>query len=327
MSRMAGSAADGTLTARTGAARPGAGLSDLDARDAGIVLDPQRVFANRLLNCVSIFVPLVGSAFAIAHGISSGFSPLAWALFAILFVASVLGVTLGLHRYFSHRSYKARRWLEFTLAILGTSALQGPIDRWVADHRRHHRYSDQPLDPHSPHYNLSGKLSTLRGIAHAHFSWMLTGFVSDENRYAADIRADAASGWASRHYWTIAAGVAVLPGVIGGLAGGVSEAVACFLLAGCVRVSLLHQLTWAVNSIGHMFGRRQEGARDQSRDNAALAVLLLGEGLHSYHHKNPAAAILAPAWMDTSGNLLRLFERAGWVWDVQDAGVSQRAAR
>ncbi len=305
------------MPARAGSGNSGVGLSDFDARDAGIVVDPQRVFANRLLNLISIFVPLIGTVFAIIVGIRSGFSPLAWALFAILFVATVLGGAIGLHRYFCHRSFKAQRWLEIALAILGTAALQGPIDRWVADHRRHHRFTDQPLDPHSPHYNLSGKLPMLRGLAHAHFSWMLTGFVSDEDRYAADIRADAASGWASRHYWLIAAGVALLPGVIGGLAGGVSEALACFLLAGCARVSLLHQLTWAVNSIGHVFGGKQQGAHDESRDNMVLAFLLVGEGLHSYHHKNPTMAVLAPTWMDASGALLRLMERAGWVWDMR----------
>jgi len=305
------------MNAPVASAKSSVGISQVEARDAGIVLDPQRVLANRFLNFISIFVPLIGTVFAIAIGITHGFSPLAWTLFAILFAATVLGVAIGLHRFFTHRSFKAQRWLEIVLAILGTAAMQGPIDRWVADHRRHHRFTDQPLDPHSPHYDLSGKLPMLRGLAHAHFFWMLTGLVSDERRYAADIRPDTAPGWSSRHYWLIAGSVALLPGVIGGLANGLPEAVACFLLAGCARVSLLHQFTWAVNSIGHVFGGKQEDARDESRDNVVLALLLAGEGLHSYHHKNPTAAVLAPTWMDTSGALLRLMERAGWIWDVQ----------
>lgn len=292
-------------------------LSVCDLEDAGIVTNAGRVWRNRFLNGLSIALPLAGSVFALIFCVRVGYSAVAWSLFAIFFFATAFGITIGLHRHFTHRSFKANKVVRWVLAILGTSAFQGPIVRWVADHRRHHRFTDERFDPHSPHYDLSGPLSGRKGFLHAHFTWMLTGLVSDEQRYAADIRTDGMTAWVSRCYWPIAIGFALLPSVIGYFVGGIDEVFPCLLLAGCARVSLLHQLTWSVNSLGHTVGNRPVGARDQSRDNIALALLIVGEGLHGYHHKNPAAAICEPKWADASGALIRLLEKAGWVWAVR----------
>lgn len=291
--------------------------SALELDDAGIVTEPRRVWRNRLLNGFSIGLPLLGSAFALFFGVRVGFSMTAWILFAVFFFATAFGITIGLHRHFTHRSFKTNRWIRLALAALGTSAFQGPIDRWVADHRRHHRFTDEGFDPHSPHCDLSGPLSRGRGFVHAHFTWMLAGLVSDEKRYASDIRSNEMMAWMSRRYWPVAIGFALLPAAAGWVIGGIGEVLPCLLLAGCVRVSLLHQLTWSVNSLGHTVGSRPDGARDQARDNIPLAILIVGEGLHGYHHKNPAAAICEPKWADVSGALIRLLEKAGWVWDVR----------
>lgn len=290
---------------------------------AGVIVEPAAVWSNRLLNVVSIGVPAIGSlcAFALLPTVAPTLTTLA--VFLVFFFVNALGISIGLHRYFTHRAYRPKPWFAVVLAVAGSWAFQGPIARWVADHRRHHRFSDQQFDPHSPYWTDRAETGgRAAGWAHAHLLWMVTGRPSCEARYAKDVRANRLEAWSSDNYWLLAASGLALPAAIGFLIGGAPEAIMCFLWAGCLRVSLLHQITWSVNSFGHMFGTKVDGSRDQSRDNKLLAVMLIGEGLHSYHHKFPLAAINEPAALDASGWTLKMLAKAG----VVDLGVKEAAA-
>nr|TFG55247.1 MAG: acyl-CoA desaturase [Hyphomicrobiales bacterium] len=288
-----------------------------EATRVGIIVDPLQVRSNRGLNILSILIPFVGTLGCVAFGIIHGFSVFAWILFAVSFVLTAIGIGVGLHRYFVHRAFSTGNVLRLVLGVLGSSAMQGPIDRWVADHRRHHRFTDQARDPHSPYWIEDRQIrNALFGLIHAHIGWMITGMVSDKRRYAADIIQEPISSWCARNYWPLCAGSLLLPALLGLIAGGAMEALACFLLAGCARVTVLHNITWSVNSIGHMYGSKVSGSKDESRDSVILALLLMGEGLHNYHHLHPSAAINDPWWLDLNGLIISGFEKLGLVTDV-----------
>ena len=292
-------------------------LMTTEAQRFGIIVDPEQVRANRALNIVSIAIPLVGTFAVVPYAMLYGFSEFSLRLFGLSFVLTAIGIGIGLHRYFVHNAFRTGPFLRFMLGVLGSSAMQGPIDRWVADHRRHHRFADQAHDPHSPYWAEDRPIrGTFARLLHAHIGWMITGLVSDKNRYAIDILRDPISSWCSRNYWFLCAVSLLLPALLGFIVGGMQEALACFLLAGCARVTVLHNITWSVNSVGHMYGFKVEGHKDESRDSVTLALLLMGEGLHSYHHLYPNAAINKPWWLDLNGMIISALEKLGLVQDV-----------
>src|SRR5262245_11156766 len=283
----------------------------------GVVLEPAAVAANRRLNALSIFVPLAGFVLGLALLPSPVLTWATTAVFLVFFAAETLGLGLGLHRLFSHRAFRIGPPGRALLAVLGSWGMQGPIDRWVADHRRHHRFTDQPGDPHSPHWIDEAPASRLGGLWHAHFGWMLTCLVSDKERYAADVRRDPITRWCSDHYTLLCASSLLAPAAVGWLAGGAPEALRAFVWAGCFRVVLLQHLTWSVNSLGHSYGAKVQGSGDEARDSTLLALVLFGEGLHSYHHAHPHAAVNQPSRLDLNGWILRRLARAGAVSDLR----------
>jgi stearoyl-CoA desaturase (delta-9 desaturase) len=280
--------------------------------DAG--LERRRVSSNAM----SIFVPLTGLVIALLGPPTLRPTALTWSVFVVFFLATVLGVMLGLHRYFTHGAFKTVPVFRALLGVLGSWALQGPLLTWVADHRRHHKYADRQGDPHSPYWREEHRFrSRVAGLLHAHFLWMLRPGVTDARHYAPDILNDRTTRWLSQAYPLVAASSLAAPALVGYIAAGFDEAIRCFLWAGCFRVVALQQFTWAVNSFGHMFGAHEETSRDESRDNAWTLVVLGGEGLHNYHHRYPYAAINAPVYFDPLGVLVICLERVGLVWDVR----------
>jgi stearoyl-CoA desaturase (delta-9 desaturase) len=284
----------------------------------GIITDRRALRRNRWISGVSIGIPLAGSIWGFARWGEVAPTGITAAVFVPFFLSTGIAMGLGLHRYFSHRAFKAGPVLRFALAMLGSWTMQGPIDRWVADHRRHHRFTDRALDPHSPLFDEDRPIhSRLRGWLHSHVLWTLTGSVTDTARYAGEIVTDPITSWFSRTYWLWSAISLGLPALIGAALGGSAEALRCFVWAGCFRVALIHNLTWAVNSFGHMYGSKVDGSTDESRDNLLLTLLLFGEGLHSYHHRHPSAAVNEPRALDLNGRLISAAEKLGWVWDVR----------
>jgi stearoyl-CoA desaturase (delta-9 desaturase) len=242
-------------------------------------------------------------------------------VFAIMYLASGFGVTVGFHRLFTHRSFKTSPFMRGVFAILGSTAIEGPVISWVADHRKHHAFSDLPGDPHSPHVDHGvGWRGALRGLAHAHVGWL---FIHTQRgnraRYAPDLLRDPVVSWVDRTFvlWAIGGNLAAF--LLGWLIGGdLSSALTGLLWGGAVRLLVLHHATFSINSLCHFFGRQRFATEDESRNLAWLSVLTLGEAWHNNHHAFPTSAAhgLGRREIDLSAGLIRLMEKTGLVWDV-----------
>jgi stearoyl-CoA desaturase (delta-9 desaturase) len=281
----------------------------------------------RLAALAAILLPLAGVAAApvVVWGWGFGWTDLA--LLAGLYLLTGLGVTVGFHRLFVHRSFETSVWVKVPLAVLGSMAAQGSLFTWAAHHRRHHRHSDTPADPHSPHHHRGGARGVLGGFWHAHVGWAFRADPPHMERYIKDLAASRALRVTSRLFplW-VALGLA-LPAAIGGLvAGAWAGALTGLIWGGLVRVFLVHHVTWSVNSACHLWGRRPYKSGDESRNNAVLGVLALGEGWHNTHHAFPTSARHGLAWweVDASYWVIRGLAAAGLAWNVK---VPSRAAR
>ena len=253
-------------------------------------------------------------------------SALRWSdlvVFGIVYAATGLGVTVGFHRLFTHRSYKTTRSVRAVFAALGSAAVEGPVISWVADHRKHHRFSDQHGDPHSPHVGHGGGLrGALKGLLHAHVGWL---FVHTQRgakeRYARDLLNDPVLRFVDRTFvlW-VAVGLAAPFGLGVAIGGSIEAGLTGLLWGGAVRMLVLHHVTYSINSLCHFFGRRRFDTGDESRNLAWLAPLSFGEAWHNNHHAFPTSALhgLRPAerLLDPSAIVISALERVGLAWDV-----------
>ena len=209
------------------------------------------------------------------------FHPVDLAIMAGMYVVCAFGITIGFHRYFTHRSFEARAPVKATLAILGCMTMQGPLTQWVTDHRKHHALSDQEGDPHSPHAGHGdGVRATLKGFVHAHVGWMFTNLGMEQGRlYGKDLYEDRLVRAIDRLYllWVVA--TLGIPFAIGYAIGGWEGGVEGLIWGGLVRIFLYQHATFSVNSICHMFGRRDYRSRDESRNNWVVARARLRRGL------------------------------------------------
>jgi stearoyl-CoA desaturase (Delta-9 desaturase) len=238
----------------------------------------------------------------------------------VLYAFTGHGITVGFHRLFTHRSFKARRPLKIILAAAGSMALEGSLIGWVANHRRHHMFSDQPGDPHSPYWRGRAGVNRLRGFLHAHVGWLFGTDTTSAERFARDLLSDPDVVLLSRLFPLFAVFSVALPFAIGWLwSGTLLGALTAFIWAGVIRIALLHHVTWSTNSVCHLFGRRPSGTNDHSTNFAPLALLSLGESWHNHHHAYPSSARhgIQAHQLDSSARLIRLFERAGWATKVR----------
>jgi stearoyl-CoA desaturase (delta-9 desaturase) len=260
------------------------------------------------------------------------------ALLVGLYLVSCLGITAGYHRLFTHRSFVAGRALKISLAVAGAVAVEGSLMSWVSNHRRHHRHSDQPGDPHSPlslghdddEVDDATRGASLRGLFHAHVGWLFRSETADEQRFAADLLEDRDLRIVSRLFplWALC-GLAI-PFLAGwAFAGTLTGAVTALIWGGLVRIFLVHHVTWSVNSVCHAFGRRPFLTRDRSKNFAPLAVLSLGESWHNSHHAFPTLARhgVDRGQLDITAACIRIWERLGWVHDVRWPRAPQLARR
>jgi stearoyl-CoA desaturase (delta-9 desaturase) len=241
-------------------------------------------------------------------------------LAVVLYAVTGHGVTVGFHRMFTHRSFKATRPLKIVLAVAGSMAVEGSLVSWVANHRRHHMFSDREGDPHSPHGHGSGLRGQLRGFAHAHIGWLFKTDNSPPERFAPDMLRDRDVLIISRLFPLLALASFAIPFLAGwGLSGKVAGGLTALLWAGLVRMAVLHHVTWSVNSICHMFGRRPHEADDRSTNFAPLAIISMGESWHNLHHAYPSSARHGAerGQLDSSAALIRIFEKAGWATKVR----------
>jgi stearoyl-CoA desaturase (Delta-9 desaturase) len=257
--------------------------------------------------------------------------PIAWgwglswrdAVLALAFyLVSGLGITVGFHRYFTHSSFKARRGLRIALALAGSLAVEGPPTRWVADHRRHHAFSDREGDPHSPWRYGESFWGLTKGLFYAHMGWLFYREVSNVSRFAPDLVADKDIRRIDRAFpWFVAASVA-LPTLVGGLVTWSWQgALSGLFWAGLVRIAVLHHVTWSVNSICHVYGERPFETRegDKASNFWPLAVLSFGESWHNLHHADPTCARhgVDKGQIDINARTIWIFEKFGWVSDVR----------
>jgi stearoyl-CoA desaturase (delta-9 desaturase) len=241
--------------------------------------------------------------------------------FAIMYVLTGLGVTVGFHRLFTHRSFKTYPALRFVFAVLGSAAIEGPVVSWVADHRKHHAFSDREGDPHSPHVDHgSGVRGVLRGLVHAHVGWL---FVHTERahreRYAPDLLDDPVVAFVHRTFvvWALG-GLLAAFGLGAAIGHSLRAGFTGLLWGGAVRLLVLHHVTYSINSLCHFFGRRAYATGDHSRNLTWLAPLSLGEAWHNNHHAFPTSAFhgFGLRQLDISGLTIAALERLGLCWDV-----------
>jgi stearoyl-CoA desaturase (delta-9 desaturase) len=252
-------------------------------------------------------------------------------VFVVTYVPIGLGVTIGFHRHLTHRSFKTSPFLRGVLAALGSAAIEGPVISWVADHRKHHTFSDRRGDPHSPHVDHGhGWRGEARGLAHAHVGWLfLHNQRAATERYARDLLADPVIRFVNTTslLWILLGlavpfglGVALGDSIAGGLTG--------LLWGGAVRVFVLHHVTYSINSLCHYYGRQQFETDDHSRNLAWLSLASLGEAWHNNHHAFPTSAShgLKRYELDPSALVITLLERTGLIWDVVRISPERQAA-
>ncbi|WP_431873906.1 acyl-CoA desaturase [Amycolatopsis sacchari] len=279
-----------------------------------------RSLPEHVLVKVFVLLPLVALAAAVPFAWGWGLSWLDVGLGAFFFVVSGLGVTAGYHRHFTHGSFKARRPLRVALAIAGNLSAQGPATTWVADHRRHHAYSDRAGDPHSPWLFGTGPKALAKGFWHAHMGWLFEREVTNAERFAPDLLADRDIRRVDGLFPVWVAATFLLPAVAGGLiTWSVWGGVTAFFWAGLVRVALLHHVTWSVNSICHMIGERPFASRDKAANFWPLAIFSFGESWHNLHHADPTCARhgVRRGQIDITARLIWIFEKLGWASQVR----------
>ena len=287
---------------------------------------------ERNANIAAVVIPFAGVIVAAVLLWNRFLGPRDLAIFAVMYVLSAVGVTVGYHRLLTHRAFQTHAWIRYTLAVLGSLSLQGGVIDWVADHRKHHTFTDEEGDPHSPH---AGAGSGLRGMAtglwHAHVGWLFeTHGQASSKRFAPDLCKDTTMRRINRGFPLIALGSLLVPFLAGlALSGGslVAGGLSALLWAGLVRIFLVHHVTWSINSICHFFGRRRFDTGDESTNVFWLALPSLGEAWHHNHHAFPRSAFHGLRWyeLDPSGWLILGMERVGLAWDV--VKVSPERAR
>ncbi|MEU4251394.1 acyl-CoA desaturase [Amycolatopsis sp. NPDC026612] len=267
-----------------------------------------------------LLVPFLALAAAVPVFWGWGVSWLDLTIGAAFFLVSTLGVTVGYHRYFTHGAFRAKRALRIALAIAGGLAAQGPVIGWVADHRRHHAFSDRDGDPHSPWLFGTSPVALARGFWHAHMGWLFGRDKTNVERFAPDLAADRDLRVVDRLFplWVVVS--LLLPPLLGGLITmSWWGALTAFLWAGLARISFQHHVTWSVNSICHMIGERPFASRDRSANFWPLAILSMGESWHNTHHADPTSARHGAqrGQIDISARVIWVFEKLGWAWNVR----------
>jgi stearoyl-CoA desaturase (Delta-9 desaturase) len=224
-------------------------------------------------------------------------------LFLVLYVLTGFGITVGFHRFLTHRSFETGPVLTFLLLGLGSMANQGRCIDWAAHHLKHHAHSDREGDPHSP----------LDGLLHAYCGWILRGPPADRDRYCKRLLEDRVIVFADRiaPFWVLLGLLA--PYAIAGWRG--------LLWGGLARIGFTNHAAFAVNSLGHTYGSQPFETGDRSRNNGFLAALSFGDGWHNNHHAFPAMAShgMSRRQFDPAGLAIRALARYGLVWNVKAA--------
>jgi len=269
---------------------------------------------------VFIIVPFLAVLAAIPVALLGWLSWVDVALFFVFWAISGFGITVGYHRHFTHRSFKAPSWVSVALAVAGSYAVEGSVGQWVADHRKHHKFSDAPGDPHSPWRFGTTKKALAKGLLFAHMGWLLEDNNTSIATYAPDIANDPVLAKVSANFRLFVVGTFLVPATLGGLiTWSWVGALTALFWAGIVRVAIVHHTTWSINSICHVFGTRPFVSRDKSTNVAWLAIPSFGESWHNLHHVEPTSARhgALKGQFDMSAEVIRIMEHAKLAYDVR----------
>lgn len=275
---------------------------------------------ERQLAWLTVGIPTLGTLLAVILAWHNPIGFLELSLLASMYLLTALGVEVGLHRFFSHRAFKAGPAVTAFFAISGSMAAQGPVLFWTATHRQHHAYTDKLGDPHSPWIASNQPLSGLKGWWHAHIGWLFVLRRHNWSQFVPDLFRDRFIVRLNQHYYLWVLLGLLLPAVAGGLLDqSLYGALMGLLWGGFVRIFLVAHATWCINSFAHSFGSRDHQTQDDSRNLFWLAIPTVGGGWHNNHHAFPGAAYtgLKPWQVDIGGRFIDLLMLCGLVWDVR----------
>ncbi|MFL5860426.1 MAG: acyl-CoA desaturase [Solirubrobacteraceae bacterium] len=288
---------------------------------------------HKLVNLIGVAVPPLCLVAAIVLLWNRAVGPLELGLLAGLYVVTALGITLGYHRMFTHRAFEASRSFRTIVAVLGSMAVEGSVITWVADHRKHHAFTDIDGDPHSPHLAGPGFIGAVKGLWHAHVGWLFeTVGTAERERFAPDLVKDRALRVVDKLFFLWVVLGLLIPFALGwAIGGGLGSALTALLWGGLVRVFLLHHVTWSINSVCHFFGRRRFDIEDESRNVFWLAPFSMGEAWHHNHHAFPTSAFHGLRFWerlsDPTALVIMLLEKVGLVWNVVRVSPDRQAAK
>lgn len=287
-------------------------------------------FQRRVTLIVTI-LPLVGLATAAWRTWGQVMSGLDLTLLVSFYLFTGIGITVGYHRLFTHRSFTARPALRVVLAAAASMAVQGGVLSWCANHRRHHAYADQHGDPHSPHLaQAAGIKGVLLGLWHSHVGWLFGEEKSDENVWVPDLLKEPAMVRIQRWFPQLTVVSFALPAVIGfAFTGTLRGTISAFVWGSLVRVFLLHHVTWSINSVCHFYGKEAYQASDESRNVWPMAPISFGESWHNNHHAFPWSARLGlkPWQVDPGWYVIRMLELVRLVKGVKVPSIKQLQMR
>jgi stearoyl-CoA desaturase (Delta-9 desaturase) len=267
---------------------------------------------------ISFSATVFAFGFASRYGLGAGVLEIV--LFGVMYSVSMLGMTVGYHRFFSHHPFEAHPAVVAGLAVAGGMAAQGPCIYWAANHRIHHRYTDAPGDVHSPHYLRQDALGFWKGMWHAQMAWLYRHDIPDAVTYTPDwLRSKLVRKLNSMYLVWVALGL-LLPALVGGLVTlSWAGALRGLLWGGLVRAFVAYEMGLSLGSICHYFGTRPFKIRGHATNNVLLAFQTFGEGWHHNHHAFPSSATFNFHWwqVDLGGLLIRALELPGWVWNVK----------
>jgi stearoyl-CoA desaturase (Delta-9 desaturase) len=287
---------------------------------------------HKMVNLAGIGLPFVGVVAGIVLFWDTLVGPTELAILAVGYVLTGIGITVGYHRLFTHRAFQTSRPVRYAFAVLGQMAVEGDVLTWVADHRKHHQFSDREGDPHSPHAGHgTGIRGALEGLWHAHTGWLLTeSGRADRTRYARDLLRDTGLRVIARLFVPLVIASLLVPALAGWLLlGGAYGFLAGLFWGGAVRIFLLHHVTFSINSICHFWGRRRFASRDESRNVWWLSWISFGESWHNNHHAFPTSAFhgLRKLEIDPGGWVIWTLERFGLAWDIVRIPTDRQAGK
>jgi stearoyl-CoA desaturase (delta-9 desaturase) len=287
---------------------------------------------EKIANLGAVVIPFAATIAAIVLLWNQVVTATDLAIAVVMYLLTATGITVGYHRLLTHRSFQTSKPLEYGFAALGSMAVQGPVNSWVADHRKHHAHTDEEGDPHSPHVGHGeGVTGVLRGLWHAHTGWLLSeqGRARWE-RYAPDLAEDRGMRFISRHFVALVLASLAIPAIAGYLlTGTLLGAATGFLWGGLVRVFFVHHVTWSINSVCHFMGTRRFETDDHSTNVFWLALPSLGEAWHHNHHAFPRSAVhgLRRWELDPSAWLIAVMEKLGLARKVIRISPERQAQR